>query len=168
VERTKIAKLSEDYFGFMAYTYPVMSLSDEFYFFPRASHAIQYLNCLDSLDKQKIKQDISYIRALKQNLERLNTKQMDLETRIDWQLLRQSMAGFLREFQQVEIWQSDPNLYLKIIIIGIEQIVNKLSMIKTDIREELTSRIKQIPRLLNEARLNLRKSHFFIKKQQFK
>ena len=151
----QLTKLSEDYFEFMAFAYPVMCLSDEFYFFPRAKKAIQYLDCLDSLDKEKIKQDIFYIRTLKRGLEGLNTNQMDLETRIDWQLLRESIAGFLREFQQVRIWQSDPNLYLKIIILGLEQIVSKLSMIKTDIQQELTSRIKQIPRLLNEAKVNL-------------
>ncbi len=151
-----LVKISKDYFGFMACTYPVMSLSDEFYLFPRARKAIQYLDRLDSLDGAKIQQDISCVKALKRNLEGLYTKDMELEIRIDWQLLKQSMDGFLREFEQVRIWQNDPNLYLKIIILGIEQIVNKLSMIKTDIREELISRIKQIPRLLKEARLNLK------------
>ncbi len=153
----ELIKLAEDYFGFMACTYPVMSLSDEFYFFPRAKKAIQYLERLDSLDEEKIKQDISYIKTLKRSLERLNTKHMSLEAQIDQQLLKASMAGFLREFEQIKIWQSDPILYLKITALGIEQIVNKLSMIKTDIREELASRIKQIPSLLKEARQNLKK-----------
>jgi len=155
-KKAELNNLSEDYFGFMALAYPVMCLSDEFYFFPRASKAIQYINCLDSLDKQKIEQDISYIRALKQSLERLDTDGLDLETQIDWQLLRQSMSGFLQEFEKIKIWQHDPNLYLKIIILGIEQIVNKLSMIKKDIKQELASRVKQIPRLLNVAKVNLK------------
>ena len=153
----KLIKLSEDYFGFMAYSYPVMSLSDEFYFFPRAKKAIQHLDCLDSLNKEKIKQDISCIKSLKQNLERLDIKNIGLEAQIDWYLLRQSMSGYLREFQQIKVWQSDPNLYLKIIVLGIEQIVCKLSMIKPNIQKELACRIKQIPRLLNEAKVNLTK-----------
>lgn len=152
----ELVKLSEDYFGFMARAYPVMCSSDEFYFFPRAKKAVKYLDCLDSLEKQKIKQDISYVKVLKQRLERLNAKETDLETQIDQELLSQSMSGFIREFEQLKIWQSDPNLYLKIIILGIDQIVNKLSSVQDDIREELSSRIRQIPRLLNEARANLR------------
>ena len=136
-QKAKLLKLAGDYFRFTACAYPVMSLSDEFYFFPRPSQAIQYMNNLDSLDEEKIKQDISYIKALKLSLERLDIKDMDLETQIDWHLLKQSIAGFLREFQQVKIWRNDPNLYLK------------------DIHEELASRIKQIPRLVNEAKLNL-------------
>jgi hypothetical protein len=157
MERMKLAELSEDYFGFMARAYPVMSLSDEFYFFPRANKAIQYINCLDSLNSQKIKQDIARIENLKISLEKLNKEDAELETQIDWQLLKASMAGFLQGFQQIRIWQGDPNLYLKIIILGIEQIVNKFSMIKTDTQEMLASRIKQIPRLLSEAKTNLKK-----------
>lgn len=155
-KRTELIKLSQDYFGFMASAYPVMCLSDEFYFFPRASQAIQYMNCLDSLDKEKLKQDISYIKTLKRSLGRLNIRQMDLETQIDCQLLRQSMTAFLQEFEKIKTWENDPNLYLKIIILGIEQIVNKLSMIKSDMQAELIFRIKQIPRLLNEAKVNLK------------
>jgi len=156
VDSKKITKLSEDYFGFMASAYPVMCLSDEFYFFPRASQAIQYIKCLDSLDKHKIEQVIFHIKTLKQSLDKLKKGGMDLETFIDWQLLKTSMTGFLREFEQVKIWQSDPNIYLKIIIMGIEQIINKLSMVKMDIGEVLSSRVKQIPRLLNEAKVNLK------------
>ncbi|MFH1578471.1 MAG: DUF885 family protein [Candidatus Omnitrophota bacterium] len=152
-----LAKLSEDYFSFMAAAYPVISLSDEFHFFPRAGKAIQYLNRLDSLDEQKIKQDIAQINNLKISLEKINLRAMDLETQADYRLLSQSMAGFLQEFQQIKIWQEDPTLYLKIIILGIEQIADKLSIIKTNNPGPLISRIRQIPRLLNEARLNLKK-----------
>jgi len=154
--RRQLIKLADDYFAFMARAYPVMTLSDEFYFFPRASQAIQYLNCLDSLDKEKTNQNNSQIKTLMRDLERLDTKKMDLETQIDYQLIKASMNGFLREFQNIKIWQNDPNLYLKIIILGIEQIVHKLPMIKRAIRGELTSRIKQIPRLLKEAKTNLK------------
>jgi uncharacterized protein (DUF885 family) len=156
-QKARLTKLGGDYFDFMAGAYPVISLSDEFYFFPRARKAIQYLNRLDSFDKEKIKQNISYIKALKQNLEALNTGRMELEDQIDCQLLRQSMAAFLQETEQIKAWQSDPNIYLKIIILGIEQIITKLSMLKTDIRQELICRTGQIPRLLKEAKANLRK-----------
>lgn len=163
-----LIKLSEDYFSFMACAYPVMSLSDEFYFFPRAHKAVKYMNCLDILDKEKIKQNISYIKTLKRSLEKLNTKQMQLETQIDWQLLKASMAGFLMEFERIKIWRNDPNLYLKIIVLGIEQIVNKLSMIKTDIQEELASRIRQIPCLLKQARVNLKDIPLFYQETAIK
>ena len=127
-KREELIKLSCDYFEFMACAFPVMSLSDEFPFFPRAKKAIKYIGRLDCLDREKIKQGISYITKLRQYLEKLNIKHMDLERQIDCQLLKQSMAGFLWEFEELKIWQSDPNLYLKIIILGIDQIVDLVLM----------------------------------------
>ena len=34
-KKAMVVKLADDYFGFMNHAYPVMSLSDEFYFFPQ-------------------------------------------------------------------------------------------------------------------------------------
>ena len=155
--QTEVIKLADDYFGFMLRAYPIMSLSDEFYFLPRASKTGEYLNCLDSLEEEKIKEDISYLQALLRGLDDLNTDKLGLETEIDLEMLKASMKGFLHEFKQAKIWQSDPNLYLKIVVAGLEQIVDKLIMVKKDIREELASRIKQIPRLLKQAQVNLKK-----------
>lgn len=156
IYRVGLDKLAEDYFDFMARSYPVISLSDEFYFFPRAEGAVKYLRCLDSLDREKIKQDVSYVRILKQRLEKLNLKDAGLESQIDKQLLKQSMNGFICEFERLKAWQNDPILYLKIAVLGIEQIINKFSAVQADIREELTCRMKQIAHLLNEAKANLK------------
>jgi hypothetical protein len=155
--KNEIVKISENYFNYMAKEYPVMCLSDEFYFFPRARKSIQFLNCLDSLDKQKIIENVSYIKNLKNSLEKLPLKNIDLDTQIDLTLLNQSMSTFLREFGEIKIWQSDPTIYLKIIIMGIEQLITNLSFIRTDTYDNLSSRITQIPPLLNIATDNLKK-----------
>jgi len=148
-------KISEEYFSYLARNFPVMCLSDEFYFFPRAKKAIDSLGSLDSLDEEKIKDAVSYVRGLKGTLETLNPK--DLEAQIDLRLLNQSISTFLREFDQIKIWQIDPNLYLKISLLGIHQILTKFSFIQLDIADCLLHRLKQIPRLLQEAMLNLKK-----------
>ncbi len=151
----RLIALSEEYFQYLAYAYPVMSLSDEFYFMPRSNKAIYHLDYLDCLDKEKIKQDVSCIKTLKIRLENIYTENMELETQIDWQLLRQSISAYLWEFERIKIWRLDPNIYLKIIILGMDQILNKVCMIKDNIQEEFAYRIQQIPRLLNEAKVNL-------------
>ena len=101
----QIIKISADYFNYLARNYPVMCLSDEFYFFPRAKQATRFLNSLDCLDEQKIKQSVSYVKNLKSCLERINPKDISLEEQIDARLLSQSMSAFLREFQQLKVWQ---------------------------------------------------------------
>lgn len=153
----QIIKIAEDYFDYMARNYPVMCSCDEFYFFPRARKATAFLNVLDSLDEQKIKQDIAHVKNLKSSLDKFNSKDMNLEARIDVTVLNQSMSTFLREFEEIKIWQIDPNLYLKVLLFGIDQILARFSFIKANVADILLVRIAQIPRILDEARRNLKK-----------
>ncbi|MBN3039489.1 MAG: DUF885 domain-containing protein, partial [Candidatus Omnitrophica bacterium] len=106
------------------------------------------------------KQNISHLKGLKRQLEKLNPEVLNLEAQIDLGLLKQSIATFLREFQQAKIWQYDPSLYLKIILLGIDQITNRFALVKEDTESNLRARIAQIPRLLKEARENLKKSNY--------
>jgi len=153
--REKLLKISEDYFNYMAKHYPVICSSDEFYFFPRANKVLSYLNCLDSLDAHKIKHDVSYVTKLSNKLEKLKSIDLDLETQIDIRFLKQSMGSFLREFEQVKVWRKDPNIYLKICLLGIDQIIIKRQFIGPNYKDALLSRIKKIPTLLDEAKINL-------------
>ncbi|MBU1061418.1 MAG: DUF885 domain-containing protein, partial [Candidatus Omnitrophica bacterium] len=154
--RPSINKIAEQYFDYMAKNYPVMCLSDEFYFFPRVKKAIEYLNILDSLDQEKLRESVLYIKDLKSSLEKLDSKDIDLEARIDLVLLKGSMSTFIREFNQVKIWQIDPSLYLKILLLGINQILVRFSFVKKDIDDYLLDRISKIPQLLDEAKRNLK------------
>ena len=104
-EKEKINRIAEDYFDYISENYPIMCLSDEFYFFPRARKALNFLNILDSLDKEKIKENISYLNSLGLKLEKLNTKNRGLETEADCLLLKESILTFLREFEELKIWQ---------------------------------------------------------------
>ena len=147
--------IAKNYFHYMASRYPVMCLSDEFYFFPRAHDALKFLDRLDSLNAQKIKDDVIFIKSLKDIMASFTESKVDLEASIDLKLLTQSMLTFLREFDTVKIWKKDPTLYLKIIALGIEQIVSRLTTIKINTAEMLVARLTQIPRLLKEAKHNL-------------
>lgn len=154
----KITNAADDYFGYMAQNYPVMCASDEFYFFPRVKKAGQFLNILDSLSAQKIKQDISCIKNIRRSLETIDTKTIDLEELIDLTLLRQSMSSFIREFQDFKIYRHDPTLYLKVILFGIYQFLDHPRHIRRgNIEDTLSMRLSQIPRLLSEAKKNLSK-----------
>jgi hypothetical protein len=154
---TELIKIAGEYFDYMARNYPVMCSCDEFYFFPRAKESTRFLNHLDSLDQQKIKQDTNFIKSLKTRIDRLASKNMGLESQIDLTLLNQSTSTLLREFDIIKIWQRDPSLYLKIILFGIYQILERFSFLKQDIGYNLRARIAQIPRVVDEATRNLTK-----------
>ncbi len=143
--KSGVAEIAQDYFDYMAKSYPVMCLSDEFYFFPRAKKAIEYLDILDGFDEDKIKHDVSRVKSLRSALEKINLPDLDIEAQIDFTLLRQSLSTFLREFDQVKIWQIDPGIYLKASLLG--------SCRPGNVFHE---KISQIPRLLEEGRRNLK------------
>ncbi|MEE8359639.1 MAG: hypothetical protein V3S04_01780, partial [Candidatus Omnitrophota bacterium] len=155
--KDRIAKIAARYFNYMAKRFPVMCLNDEFSSFPRAEKAIEFLDSLDSFDKDKIRQDINYIKGLKASLEKLIAGGLSLEDRIDIALLGGSMSSFLREFERTKIWQVDPNIYIKIFLFGIDQLINRFSFLRRDIDGLVAARISQVPRLLEEAKRNLKK-----------
>ncbi|MFC1631408.1 DUF885 family protein [Candidatus Omnitrophota bacterium] len=145
--------IAEDYFNYLARRYPVMCASDEFYFVPRAKSALNFLDVLDSFNKEKIQQGIADVSRIRSALDQIDVSRGGLEEQIDAALLKQSMATFLNEFSLIKSWQVDPSLYLKVILFGIIQAQNKFKFLKPDLRP----RIAQIPRLLEEARANLNK-----------
>ncbi|UCC95493.1 MAG: DUF885 domain-containing protein [Candidatus Omnitrophota bacterium] len=156
-KRSSIRNIAEEYFSSMAKNYPVMCVSDEFCFFPRAAKASQFLSILDNLEEQKIKQNIAFIKNLLNSLHALGCQTNDLETQIDAIILRQSMSTFLREFEEAAVWRKDPTLYMKILLFGIDQLTSKFSFMKTGVDDALLSRIAHIPQLLRAAMNNLKK-----------
>ncbi len=127
-----------------------MCASDEFYFFPRSLESVKYWDCLELLEKDKIDQGLLEVKEYLKDLDKLKWDDLDLEEKIDLELLRQSMLTFLREYGQVKIWQKDPCLYLKIALIGLDQ---ALSADKW--KERALSRLKKIPELLRQGEQNL-------------
>ena len=150
----QIHKIAQDYFDYLARRFPVMCASDEFYFLPRVRKAAEFLDSLDSLDGERIKQAVADVKSLKRALCRIEIR--DLDDQIDAALLHQSMSAFLIEFERLNSWQIDPSLYLKIALLGIEQILNRFALLKQDFHGNIRARVAQIPRLLNEAKRNLK------------
>ncbi|UCD85674.1 MAG: DUF885 domain-containing protein [Deltaproteobacteria bacterium] len=145
-----MSEIATGYFSFMARNFPVMCASDEFYFFPRSSESVEYSGCLDQLGREEIEQSFLEVKGFLKDLENLKGEDLNLEEKIDLDLLRQSILTFLREYGQVRIWQKDPCLYLKIAMIGQDQ---ALSTEKWE--EKVLNRLTKIPDLLHQGELNL-------------
>lgn len=152
----EISKIAQDYFSYMARAFPVMCACDEFYSFPRAAESARYPEILDSLDENKIETHLAYIKDLKHSLERLSRSDIDFESHIDYTILKQSILTFLRDFGELKLWQLDPSMYLKIMFLGVDQILSKAAFMDIDAGRALKGRIAQIPRLLEEAKKNLK------------
>ncbi|NQT46964.1 MAG: DUF885 family protein [Candidatus Omnitrophica bacterium] len=154
--KTDLKRIADDYFGYMARAYPVMCLSDEFYFLPRAEGAMKFLTEIDSLDSDKIAGDIRYIKGLQKELQAIDPDPSDLDARIDLVMLNESISLYLEEFETTQIYRRDPALYINILMLGVDHLITKLSSIVPEKKKFIEMRLKKIPRLLDEAKRNLK------------
>ncbi|MHC4277597.1 MAG: DUF885 domain-containing protein [Planctomycetota bacterium] len=148
-------EIVDRYFGMMAGNYPVICASDEFYFFPRVRESLSFLDRVDDFDRDKIEENIGVVKGLLCELDGVDETGLALEERIDLELIRNSMLSFLREFDQIRVWQRDPAFYLKIALMGIDSAMTKPCPSKEELVRRLLSRLKAVPGLLEHMAKNL-------------
>jgi len=147
-----IHSLAQTYFSYMAQTFPVMCLSDEFYFFPRAEEAVAHLGSMESLDKDTIGEATHKVGIWLGESDRSGDETDDSSAL----LLSQSMAGFLREFDKRMVWQEDPTLYLKISLLGLDQLLCLEQHGSLLERDWVKGRLEAIPGVIKSGKRNLR------------
>ncbi|MFC1532388.1 DUF885 family protein [Thermodesulfobacteriota bacterium] len=151
--KNPIQSIARDYFNYLGTHLPQQCASDEFYFLPRSEKAIEYLNVLDDLTPEKIFDHIQYVRNL---LNKLPPDEMSyLEEEIDRSLLRQSMRSFIREFESIKVWQSDPTLYVKIPLFAADNLLSRGGIPRDQLKDDLLSLFIQIPSFLRLAIENI-------------
>lgn len=152
----KLKEIAKEYFYYMAENFPVMCSSDEFYFFPRSIEPMNYLDRLDSLDREKIKENVKVVRGLLTSLEAKQVDLTNMDEKIDLDLLKASMRSFLREFDEIKLWQRAPDLYLKIALFGLDQIISAQGISVDGKMWFILKRMGRILELMDEARANLK------------
>ena len=148
-----IHSIANDFFHHLGEYLPYHCASDEFYFFPRAEDAVRYLDTLDDLHPEKIKDHIQNGKNLLGELSNKNPD--DLESEIDCVLLRQSIQNFVREFGDREVWKTDPMLYIKIPLFAMDYLFSRNRETGNHLKEGLHNIISQIPPYLRLAIKNL-------------
>jgi hypothetical protein len=152
-QRRSIHSIAGDYFSYLGRHLPQQCASDEFYFFPRSETAKSYLNLLDDLETDKIQNHVQTIKAL---LGEVRTGDMGgLEEEIDSQLLRQSMKGFIREWEHTKVWQKDPTLYVKIPLFAVARVLMEEDRTPEQLKADLLALFAQVPSFLALAAKNL-------------
>lgn len=147
--------LAEDYFDFLAKSFPVMCANDEFHFLPRAQAAEKYLDRMENLQKDAIFETISVLKEFRSRLDRLSIHESDIEGYSDLELLKSNVSSALIELEVYQSWRHNPLLYLKIAFIGLDQAVSKPASCEDERRAGIQARLEGIPRLLRQAMHNL-------------
>ena len=122
-KKRPIKAIANDFFDYIGRRLPQECASDEFYFLPRSETAMTHLGRLDDLTSVEVQDHISYVRNLSAEIS--SEKDEDLEGEIDGLLLSQSMEGFIREFDDAEVWRNDPTLYVKIPLFATDQVISE-------------------------------------------
>jgi len=96
----------------------------------------------------------TYIRRLNQ----WNKNKLSADEYIDWQLLTNALESGVKTYEDIRYWQKDPSSYVTLCLYSLFiLVIRDFAPIEERARSFL-SRLKQVPRLLNEARANLRDS----------
>ncbi|NIO05738.1 MAG: DUF885 family protein [Proteobacteria bacterium] len=145
--------IAKDYFDYLGRHLPQQCASDEFYFLPRSQIAIEFPNRLDDLTPEGVQE---HIQSVKHLLGRISEARDELEEEIDRLLLRQSMAGFIREFDDARGWRNDPTLYIKIPLFATDRVLSHDHDPTDQVRSHLSSILSQVSSFLTIAIQNLR------------
>ena len=146
-----LAKLTDDYFDYIAECFPVMCASDEFDFLPRAERATHYYDRVDNLDRDAIWQYSSTLRKLLSRCDAMVSNENDPEKMSDLALLKANASGILIELEQKQSWRRNPLLYLKIAFIGLHHALAKPAAGPEERIRRTSARLKAIPGLLKQA-----------------
>ena len=146
---------AEDYFKFLAKSFPIMCASDEFLFLPRAQAAGKYLNQVDDLQEESIIETISVLKEFRREFDRLSLQEIYIEESTDLELLKSSVTGALIELEVCQSWRHNPLLYLKIAFIGLDQALTKPASCEEERHDRTRTRLEGIPQLLRQAMNNL-------------
>ena len=148
-------ELALRYFDYLAECFPVMCASDEFHFLPRAETASRYYDQVDNLDIDAIDECLFTLKQFQNKFNLLTIDENDLEKLIDLELLKGNVAGILIELEKKESWRHNPLLYLKIAFIGLDHALTKPASKRSEQTERACSRLRAIPRLLQQAAHNI-------------
>jgi hypothetical protein len=162
-------KLAERFFSSLAARFPVMCASDEFHFFPRAESAQDHYDLIDDLGEESIGRLVDEAGTLRSELDTLaeqlrsaegrHPPNIDysalMEARTDIELLRSCASAIIIEFEDNRSWLRNPLLYLKIAFIGLDHALGKPASSRAERVERTCSRLRQIPRLLEQAKRNI-------------
>lgn len=127
-------------------------------FYPTQATALgfhEYDSRLESRSHVVVASEIRRLRATLAELARINPQVLSTEARYDYMVLSSHARGQLLELQDVRMWQRDPNLYSRLCIAGVDNILKRNYAPIEERLDSVLAREREVTRLLDEARSNL-------------
>jgi uncharacterized protein (DUF885 family) len=115
----------------------------------------EYDSQLESRSPEAMASEVRRLRATLAQLARINPAVLTPDARYDYLVLASHARGQLLELQDIRMWQRDPNLYSRLSITGVDNILKRNYAPIEQRLDAVLAREREITRLLNEGRANL-------------
>jgi uncharacterized protein (DUF885 family) len=115
----------------------------------------EYDSQLESRNPAALAGEVRRLRATLAQLARINPSVLTQDARYDYLVLTSHARGQLLELQDIRMWQRDPNLYSRLSITGVDNILKRNYAPIEQRLDAVLAREREITRLLGEARANL-------------
>ena len=143
-----IEKIANEFFQTTGSSFPVVSASDEFYYFPQVQSEPKNWYCWDRFSKEFIIDFSSKLSQWENQL--LQITCATHEEIIDQQTLIQSIVTLREYLTEIKAWQKQPSLYLSIACIGMAETFTAQD------KEARFCRAKTLPSFFTDAIQNLK------------
>jgi uncharacterized protein (DUF885 family) len=110
---------------------------------------------LESRSSESVAAEVRRLRAALAELARINANLLPPEARYDYLTLASHARAQLLELEDIRMWQRNPNVYNRLAAASVDNILKRNYAPIEQRLDAMLARDREIPRLLNEARINL-------------
>lgn len=146
VEDRKFSKMVDEFFEYYLRVNPTWATG---------IGAHQYDGLLDDLGQDAIEARTQNLRSYLERMQEIDTTGLSLANKIDYQILGNNIRRELFELEELRGWQRNPLLYNYIIGGSIYSLICRNFAPCDERLANVISRLRQIPRLLKQAKANL-------------
>ena len=163
-----IEDICQDFFSASAEQFPIVSASDEFFYFPQVKSQKVDWSRWDTFSESAINSFASKLTGYENALEVLRSQneymvQQDFETQIDLSFLTCTITTLREQLTEVRTWEKQPTFYLTIACLGIAEALDSddpsagvaRAQSLPDFIDGARSALKNMPILFRDLGLNM-------------
>ena len=116
----------------------------------------QYDHLLPDYSKKALAQRIATLKGFYQSLVRIDKEKLDLFTQTEYEVLKGDLGWSILEEEQVRFFEKNPGLYVDEVVWGVFLLLSRKFAPEKVRAKSLLGRLKQVPRILLQAKKNLK------------
>ncbi|MEO6445138.1 MAG: DUF885 family protein, partial [Gemmatimonadaceae bacterium] len=145
-ESRSFAALADEYLDGWARFYPSIAAGNGLH---------EHDGALEDFSAEGIARQVSWFRGMKSRLGEMDPATLTPDERVDHRILNGVIDGWLLDLEVAKSWQRNPMIYASAIADGVHNLMTMESAPAEQRMAKLQEKLRQVPRLLDAARVNL-------------